>query len=185
MRPKQQRGRSYGNFTVALMHSSSIFAKRETHHSHPATCISWICFLQPIAPVVVPVAYFPRWWFRSCSVLNPAVAWCLRTRAHTSTSPALILSLSALNHASTRPDLARVRLRVQPFFSRPPSPNAAPAARSVPSRVSPPLPAPLLSTYLSLHTAPTGFVDTPELEPHRLTLFVLFVCFVRAVPVPL
>ena len=82
--------------------------------------------------------------FKSCSCLYSSR--CLRTCAHPSTSPAALtdrseiastlpLSLSALNPASTRPDLAHVRLRAPgPYniFLPPSIPNAAPAARSVP-----------------------------------------------------
>ena len=137
-------------------------------------------FMHLLFAAVIPVPSlvpFPRCWFRSWLVLNPAAAStrpgaCAPAHApaprrqHSlsatrtyrfkdsnsllSRSAALperlkiasSLSLSDLNPASTRPDLARVRLRVRGplnLFSPALHPQTQPAVRSVPSRVSRPL----------------------------------------------
>ena len=132
--------------------------------------------------------------FKSCSCLSSSR--CLRTRAHTSTSPAALTDRSEI--ASTlslslgfKPCLYSSRPRPRSFASSWTRQHFSPALH--PQR-SPPLPAvshfhiltlfhaPLLSTYVSLHTTPTSSVNAPQSVPHRLTLFCCVCLFVIAVP---
>ena len=99
----------------------------------------WLLFRWPFSSAFA----FAPVRFKSCSCLYSSR--CLRTRAHTSTSPAALTDrpeiASILSHSlgfksclyssRPRPRSFASSWTLKHFFSRPPSPNAAPAARSV------------------------------------------------------
>jgi len=145
----------------------------------------WLLFRWPFSSAFA----FAPVRFKSCSCLYSSR--CLRTRAHTSTSPAALTDrteiASILSHSlGFKSCLYSSRPRPRSFASSWTLNIFSPA---LPPQTQPPLPAvshfliltlshaPLLSTYVSLQTAPTGFVNAPQLVP-RLTLFVfcLSVC---------
>ncbi len=147
--------------------------------------------MQPDALVAVPVALCSSALalapvrFKSCSCLYSSR--CLRTHAHTSTSPAALTArpeiASTLSHSlGFKSCLYSSRPRPRPFASSWTSNLFSPALHPL---TQPPLPAvshfhlftlfhaSLLSTDVSLHTTPTSSVNAPQSVPHRLTLFCL------------